>query len=118
LGRIRTGCRPLDPARFRDLLRWALGRAEVDGYVRPWHDLRHSPITNAAAAGTPPEALISRAGHSDYATMRRHVDLAGERFRGEADRLEKRLWGESGTKHRYSAVPREQTGEAAIPLRD
>jgi hypothetical protein len=50
--------------------------------------------------------------------MRRHVDLAGERFRGEADRLEKRLWGESGTKHRYSAVPREQTGEAAIPLRD
>jgi hypothetical protein len=42
-----------------------------------------------------------RAGHSDYATTRRYVDLAGERFREEADRLEERLWGRSGTKSRY-----------------
>jgi integrase len=116
----RTG-RPLDPARFGDLLRQALERAGVAGYVRPWHDLRHSSITNAAAAGTPPEALMSRAGHSDYATTRRYVDLAGERFREEADRLERRLWGGSGTKNRYqvaSPLPNEATEEAAIPLRD
>ena len=76
-------------------------RAGIEGHVRPCHDLRHSSITNGAAAGTPPEALMSRAGHSDYATTRRYVDLAGERFREEANRLEKRLWGDSGTKKRY-----------------
>ena len=77
-------------------------RARVDDYIRPCHDLRHSSITNAAAAGTPPEALMSRAGHSSYSTTRRYIDLAGERFRDEADRLERRLWAgpvpETGTK--------------------
>jgi hypothetical protein len=34
-------------------------------------------------------------------STRRYVDLAGERFRGEAGRLEERLWGRSGTKNRY-----------------
>ncbi len=96
----RTG-NPFDIARFTELFRSALRRAGIEGYVRPCHDLRHSSITNAAAAGTPPEALMSRAGHSDYATTRRYVDLAGERFREEADRLEERLWGDSGTKNRY-----------------
>jgi hypothetical protein len=44
---------------------------------------------------------MSRAGHSSYATTRRYFDLAGERFRDEAERLEQRLWGASGTKTRY-----------------
>jgi hypothetical protein len=44
---------------------------------------------------------MARAGHSAYGTTRRYVDLAGERFREEVDRLERRLWGESGTKNRY-----------------
>jgi hypothetical protein len=33
--------------------------------MRPFHDGRHTSITNAAAAGTPPAALMARAGHSD-----------------------------------------------------
>ncbi len=61
--------------------------------MRPFHDPRHSSITNAAAAGTPPEALMARAGHSDYAITRRYIDLSRERFREEADRLESRLRG-------------------------
>jgi integrase len=89
----RTGS-PFRPSRFGNLLRDALKRAGVEGYIRPCHDLRHSSITNAAAAGTSPEALMSRAGHSDCATTRRYVDLAGERFREEGDRLERRLAGE------------------------
>lgn len=92
---------PIDPARYYALVRRALDEAGVEGYLRPCHDLRHSSITNAAAAGTPPEALMTRAGHSDYATTRRYIDLAGERFREEADRLEERLWGTSGTRSRY-----------------
>jgi integrase len=63
--------------------------------MRPFHDARHSSITNAAAAGTAPEALMARAGHSDIATTQLYVDLAGERFRPEAERLERRLWGGS-----------------------
>jgi integrase len=93
----RTG-HALDLDAYTEIIRLSLRRAGIDGYVRPCHDLRHSSITNAAAAGTPPEALMSRAGHASYATTRRYVDLAGERFREEADRLERRLWGEFGTK--------------------
>lgn len=88
----RTG-HPFDANRYGELLRLALRRAGIEENIRPSHELRHSSITNAAAAGTSPEALMSRAGHSSYATTRRYIDLAGERFREEADRLEDRLWG-------------------------
>ena len=36
-----------------------------------------------------PEA--ARAGHSDFKTTQGYIDLAGETFREEADRLERRL---------------------------
>ncbi len=96
----RTG-RPFDDERHAEILRLALAKAGIENYVRPCHDLRHSSITNAAAAGTSPEALMSRAGHSSYATTRRYIDLAGEHFREDADRLERRLWGGNGTKSGY-----------------
>jgi integrase len=70
-------------------------------YFRPFHDLRHTSITNAAAAGTPPAALMTRAGHSSFTTTQGYIDLAGETFREEADRLERRLWGETSTRNRY-----------------
>ncbi len=78
--------------------------AGITDYVRPFHDVRHSSITNAAAAGTPPAALMARAGHSDFKTTQGYIDLAGETFREEADRLERRLWGETGTKNRYNVA--------------
>ena len=46
--------------------------------------------------GVAPEALMSRSGHSSYAITRRYIDLAGLRFREEANQMEDRLWGESG----------------------
>jgi integrase len=116
----RTG-NPFDVGRYSELFGKALKRAKIEGRVRPFHDLRHGSITNAAAAGTPPEALMSRAGHSDYATTRRYIDLAGERFREEADRLEQRLWGESGRKKRYklaASSPGDETQEGANALVD
>jgi site-specific recombinase XerD len=92
---------PFDPARYAKTLRKALARAGISEYVRPFHDGRHSNITNAAAAGTSPAALMARAGHSDFKTTQGYIDLAGERFRDAADRLEERLWGGSGTKSGY-----------------
>jgi hypothetical protein len=45
------------------------------------------------------------------------IDLSGEAFREEADRLERRLWGESGTKIRYHLAepsPVERTESAIL----
>jgi integrase len=81
--------------RYAETLRLALAKAKIEKPMRPFHDARHSSITNAAAAGTAPEALMARAGDSDIATTQLYVDLAGERFRPEAERLERRLWGGS-----------------------
>ena len=70
---------PLNPKRYADTFRLALARAKVEGYVRPFHDARHSSITNAAAAGTSPAALMARAGHSDYKTTQIYIDLSQDR---------------------------------------
>lgn len=43
---------------------------------------------------------MARAGHADMQTTMLYVDLAGEKFRDEAELLERRLWGTS-TKSRY-----------------
>jgi integrase-like protein len=114
VGPPRTG-RPFDAGRYGELLRLALKRAGIEEYVRPSHDLRHSSITNAAAAGTPTGALMSRSGHSSFTTTQRYIDLAGERFREEADRLEGRLWGASGTKTGYQNGNSSSSEEAAEP---
>jgi hypothetical protein len=76
-----------------------LERARVDGYVRPFHDQRHTSITNSAAAGVEPLQMMKRAGHADLATTMLYVELAGETFPEAAELLEERLFGQkSGQK--------------------
>ena len=58
--------------------------------MRPFHDLRHSAITNDAASGSSPIAVMTKAGHSDMRTTKRYLHLAGVVFRDEAERLEQR----------------------------
>jgi integrase/recombinase XerD len=76
---------------FADELRAALKTAEITDYVRPFHDLRHSSLTNGAAAGEQPIALMARAGHRSMSTTKGYLHLAGVVFRDEADALERRL---------------------------
>jgi integrase len=76
---------PIDPARYAVTFRAALKRARIDRPMRPFHDGRHTSITNAAAAGVSPAALMARAGHSDFKTTQGYIDLAGETFRQEAE---------------------------------
>jgi integrase len=64
-----------------------------DMKIRPFHDLRHTYITNAAAAGMNAVALMTSAGHSDMKTTKRYLHLAGTVFRSEADALERRMLG-------------------------
>jgi site-specific recombinase XerD len=84
---------PLDPARYADVLRAALKKAGIEKPLRPFHDGRHSSLTNAAAAGLAPAALQARAGHASFSTTQAYIDLAGVRFRDEAERVEARILG-------------------------
>ena len=107
----------LDDRRYALTPRLALGKAKIDRPMRPFHDGRHTSITNAAAAGTSPAALMARAGHSDFSTTQLYIDLSGEAFRDEAQRLEDRLWGETSTKSRYKnggLSPVEETETAGL----
>jgi integrase len=84
---------------FQEALGAALTAAGVEGRVRAFHDLRHTAITNDAAAGANPVALMTKAGHADMKTTRTYLHLAGVVFRDEAERLEARLLGvESSTR--------------------
>lgn len=78
---------------FTDRFRRALKAAGVEGYVRPFHDLRHTSITNGAAAGESPIALMTRAGHANMNTTKRYLHLAGQTLPEEAAALERRLLG-------------------------
>lgn len=65
--------------------------AGISDYVRPFHDLRHTAITNDAASGASPIAVMSKAGHASMGTTKRYLHLAGVVFRHEAAALEQRL---------------------------
>ena len=78
---------------FADAFRAALKSAKVEGYIRPFHDLRHTAITNDAASGASPIAVMAKAGHASMTTTKRYLHLAGVVFRDEAAALEQRLLG-------------------------
>jgi integrase len=95
----RVFCNPrtggaLDYKRYAKTLRAALKRAGIEDYVRPFHDGRHTSITNSAAAGMEPMQIMKRAGHSDFATTQIYINLAGETFPEAAELLEERMFGE------------------------
>ncbi|HXL44120.1 MAG TPA: tyrosine-type recombinase/integrase, partial [Gaiellaceae bacterium] len=71
----------------------ALKVAGIDGYVRPFHDARHSSLTHQAAGGSSPVAIMAGAGHSSMATTKKYLHLAGVVFKDEAEALERRLLG-------------------------
>jgi integrase len=84
---------PIDHEWFAAEFRKALKAAGVTDHVRPFHDLRHASLTNGAAAGESPIALMARAGHRSMQTTNIYLHLAGTVFRDEADALERRLLG-------------------------
>jgi integrase len=89
----QTGA-PFDVARFAATFRLVLKKAGVRDFLRPFHDLRHTAITNDAASGMSPEALMTKHGHTSYKTTQTYIDLAGEMFRGEAKRAAERKFAD------------------------
>ena len=92
---------------FKEHLYAALAAAGIEATMRPFHDLRHTAITNDAAAGASPVAIMTKAGHASMNTTRDHIHLAGVVFRDEANALEARLLGKPSTE-RSTPVGRSQ----------
>lgn len=86
---------PLSAEQWRPVFEQVLARAEIRGHVRPFHDLRHTAITNDAAAGSSTIAIKVKAGHASFRTTERYIHLAGVVFHDEAQRLEERVLGRS-----------------------
>ena len=76
----------IDADWFAGELRSALQRADIHDRVRPFHDLRHTAITNDAAAGASELAVMAKAGHQSMSTTKTYLHLAGVVFRAEATR--------------------------------
>ena len=95
---------------YAQRFRAALLTAGITDYIRPFHDARHAALTNMAATGASPLAIMATAGHRSMATTRQYLHLAGIVFRDEAAALDARLLGstpvpESGTKSAETPSP-------------
>jgi integrase len=93
----KTRGTPLVVQAYEEAFRAALTAAGITDRIRCFHDLRHASLTNGAAAGETPIALMTRAGHANMATTQNYLHLAGVVFRDEAQRLEERFGAELGT---------------------
>jgi integrase len=107
--------RPFDVQRYKATFQAALARAGMERReaIRPFHDMRHTALTLAAASGdVSPLALQHLAGHSSFATTQQYIDLAGVVFRAEAAAWQAHVFGGMGTRSGYKAaeaLPREPT---------
>jgi integrase len=85
---------PLDPSKLsRVYIKPALREARIHKPIRPFHDLRHTALTNEAAAGNPMAYIQHRAGHSQSAITERYIHAAQVLFPGAAARGEARIFG-------------------------
>ena len=55
---------------YHDAFQAALAAASVDGHVRSFHDVRHTALTNLAATGASPIAVMATAGHRSMQTTK------------------------------------------------
>lgn len=101
---------------FGEIVKEALARAGVEEPMREFHDWRHTGITNAAAAGMSPMAIMRMAGHSNFATTQRYIDLAGVLFGDEVARLGD-WYGRVGTKNGYQVGGAEEESPATEQVR-
>lgn len=91
---------------FRGHLDKAPTAAGVDGHVRV-HDLRHAALTNLAATGASPIAVMATAGHRSMQPTQQYVHLAGVVFRDDADALSRRLLGVQDPGANHEETPSE-----------
>lgn len=85
---------PLETGKLaKRYLKPALVRAGIEKPFRPFHDLRHTSLTHAAAAGNPQIYVQARAGHSQGSITERYMHAAQVLFPDAAERSEARMFG-------------------------
>jgi integrase len=90
---------PLDPSKLTGYARKAIAKAGVTTSFRPWHGLRHTSLTETAAAGVPSMFVQAKAGHAQGSTTERYLHANRTTYPEMADLAESRLFGtKSGTK--------------------
>ena len=77
---------------------------------RPWHGLRHTALTETAAAGVPAMFAQAKAGHAQGSTTERYLHAARTNYPGAAELAEARLFG--------GEVPSSVPGSATNPDRN
>jgi integrase len=82
---------PLDPSKLTRYARTALLRADVDESFRPWHGLRHTSLTETAAAGIPAMFVQAKAGHAQGSTTERYLHASQTSYPDAAELAEARL---------------------------
>ena len=83
---------PLDPSRLTGYARKAIKEAGITKAFRPWHGLRHTALTETAAAGVPPMFVQAKAGHAQGSTTERYLHAARTSYPDAAELAEARLF--------------------------
>jgi len=83
---------PLDPSKLTTYARKALVRAGVGEGFRPWHGLRHTALTETAAAGVPSMFVQAKAGHAQGSTTERYLHAGQTSYPDAAELAEARLF--------------------------
>ena len=84
---------PLDPSKLTTYARKALRKAGITDAFRPWHGLRHTALTQTAAAGVPPMFVQAKAGHAQGSTTERYLHAARTSYPDAAELAEARVFG-------------------------
>jgi integrase len=66
--------------------------AKVAASFRPWHGIRHTALTETAAAGVPGMFVQAKAGHAQGSTTERYLHAARTSYPGAAELAEARLF--------------------------
>jgi integrase len=83
---------PLDPSKLTTFARKAFTRAAIDKPFRPWHGLRHTALTETAAAGVPAMFVQAKAGHAQGSTTERYLHATKTAYPDAAELAEARLF--------------------------
>lgn len=83
---------PLDPTKITSFARKAFKAAAIDKPFRPWHGLRHTALTETAAAGLPAMFVQAKAGHAHGSTTERYLHAGKTAFPLAGDLAEARMF--------------------------
>lgn len=83
---------PLDPSKLSRYVRKAVKAAGITKPFRPFHGLRHTSLTETAAAGVPAMFVQAKAGHAQGSTTERYLHAAKTSYPDMAELAESRLF--------------------------